>query len=422
MKVVHLNNSDRDGGASIAASRINNALNKSGLDSKLLVQKKKGSDNTTLSVSNNSFSKISYLMRFLFDVFSIKVFTPNTKGRFSYPYWGVEVSNYPLIANADIINLHWVNQGFISLKGLEGLKKLGKPIVWTLHDMWAFTGGCHYSLSCRKFEQHCYLCPSLKFSGPRDASYKIFEKKSKIFEEMNLHIVTCSSWLAKEVRNSELLRKKTVTVIANPIDTEIYKPTNRNRSRDRLNLPQDKLLILFGTMTLNEKRKGFDLLVESMRSLYIYYPELKNSVEIIVFGSEKKMDKMDIPFKINYLGRLTNQNNIIDCYGAADLFVAPSIQDNLPNTVMESLACGTPVAAFNIGGMPDMIDHKENGFLAQSINAKELSEAILWLVKNNNKEDLRKYARKKVLDNFTPSQIAKNYKQLYKKLLDAKRI
>ncbi|MCU0414204.1 MAG: glycosyltransferase [Ignavibacteriaceae bacterium] len=266
MKVVHLSNSDLSGGAAIACKRIVEAQVKNGIDSALLVQRKLSSDPKVYSTTTNLFSTLRYNVRFILDEGYIRLLTNQSRGRFSNPLIGANLADHPIVKSSDIINLHWINGGFLSLDTLKKLGKLGKPIVWTLHDMWAFTGGCHYSLDCRKFESSCGNCPSLKFSGEKDASNKIFSHKI-FFSELNLTIVTCSKWLKQETEKSLILGQKRVENIPNPIDTEIYQKYDTSTTRRKLGLADEKFYILFGAMNTKDERKGFKFLIESLKSL-----------------------------------------------------------------------------------------------------------------------------------------------------------
>ena len=417
MKVVHLSSSDLSGGASIACKRISDALVLNGVDSNLLVQKKSSPDDTVQSTTNNFLSKLHYNLRFALDEGFIRLLTNQKRGRFSNPSIGIDLTNHPLIINSDVINLHWINGGFLSLNTLKKLGKLGKPIVWTLHDMWVFTGGCHYSLECRKFESECNYCPTLKNAGMHDKANKIFRDK-KFFEELNLTIVTCSKWLKQEAEKSLLLGKQRILNIPNPVDTEFYKPSDMILSRKKLGLSENKIYILFGAMNLIDQRKGFGYLLDSLNKLATESPDTKDTIEILVFGKANDETLNSIPFKCHYFGNLKSEAEIISCYNSADIFIAPSLQDNLPNTVLESLSCGTPVVSFNVGGLPDMIDHLKNGYLAQANSVEDLVYGINWYI--NNKESyvqLRLNAREKVVDNFRQEVVAEKYKELYTSLI-----
>ena len=418
MKIIHFCNSDLIGGAARAAYSLNKALNNANLTSSMLVQKKSSNEKTVYPFVNTALEKLGYARRIALDYLFIKYLSLKKKGRFSFPFWGVNLSRNTLIKQADIIHLHWINQGYFSIKTFKSLAGLNKPIVWTLHDMWAFTGGCHYSGGCEKFISECKNCPSLKFSSENDFSNKIFTNKILTYKNLNIDIVTCSKWLADEAKRSYLFQNKKITPIPNPIEIDIYKPMDQKTARAKLNLPQDKKLILFGTMTLKEKRKGFSYLKSALDFLDKEHPELKDEIEVLVFGSSKNSTIDRIPFNTNFVGRIADVNKLVQCYNSADLFAAPSLEDNLPNTVMESLSCGVPVVAFNIGGMPDMIGHKSNGYLAKPYSHQDFAEGLYWILTGTDKQKLQTNAREKVINNFTPDIIGKRYLDLYKSILN----
>jgi glycosyltransferase involved in cell wall biosynthesis len=419
VNVVHVNSFDRGGGAAIAVRRISEALIHSGINSKILVQKKSGNERTISEVSANFFSKISYLARFTYDESYIRLFTKQERGRFSNPFPGIDISNYTLIKDADIINLHWINGGFLSLNSLYKLKSLRKPIVWTLHDMWTFTGGCHYSLECGKYLNECTQCPSLLFPGKKDISNKIFNRKRKLFNDFNPSIVTCSKWLGDEVRRSSLLKDKKVYVIPNPLNTEPFKPANKNEAREKLGLNKDKYILLIGAMNLKDKRKGFVYLINALKYIEKNFIEQSKNIELVTFGKFSKRTTDGLSYKIHELGVIKDEKTLIDLYNASDIYVAPSIQDNLPNTVAESIACGTPVVAFRVGGMPDMIEHMKNGYLAELNSYKDLAIGIITLMNDPGLiNEMKTKCREKALKLFDNNEVANRYLRVYKNLLD----
>lgn len=421
MNVLQLCTSDSIGGAARACFNINQSLNLAGINSDILVQQKKIKDNSTQEINVNLIELLKTNFRVYADYLLIKLLTVTNRGRFTIPYLGTNIAEKSRVKNCDVINLHWINGGFLSLKSFEQLFKLNKPLVWTFHDMWGFTGGCHYSGSCDKYKTNCYNCPSLKIRGKHDLSNKIFRSKKELFLRNKFHIVTCSNWLANEVSKSYLLRNFPVTVIPNPIDARIYKPYPKNAIRKELSISPDKLIFLFSSFTVGELRKGIKYLKDSLIKLYNTRNDLKDSIEIIVLGSAAKEFTIDIPFKTIIPGRVNDNFRIAAYYSASDLFIAPSIQENLSNTVMESLSCGTPVLAFNIGGMPDMINHLQNGYLASTVNSNDLLDGMLWFINldENTKINLCINARKSVVDKFSPEKIANKYIDIYEKLLKA---
>jgi glycosyltransferase involved in cell wall biosynthesis len=419
MKVVHIINADTRGGAPKAAFAINQALNSIGIVSHLLVQRKFSRDESVFSINNNFIDKQKTNFRMLLDLIQMRLFTKTEKGRFSFGSIGTDISSHTLVLNADIIHLHWINEGYISLKSLFKLSELKKPVVWTLHDMWAFTGGCHYSAGCLKYEKSCGNCPYLNSSSENDYSIKNWKEKDELYHKLNPTIVTPSNWMCSVAKKSSLLNQFSINVIPNPIDTSIYRPNEKSSSRKKLNLPENKTLILFGSLNVKEERKGFKQLVNAIKELTKNNPGIKDKAELLIYGTAAAEELKLLPLKVNSLGRITDEYTLVDCYNSADIFVAPSIEDNLPNTVMESLSCGIPVTAFNIGGMPDMIEHQKNGYLAKPFSVEDLAEGIFWCT--NDKEinnNAGKMGREKVVDNYSFNKVGGIYNSLYKKLIN----
>jgi len=418
MKIVQVSNSDLNGGAAIAALRINKSLRNIGVDSGMLVQQKLSNLSFVESIISRKIDRLLYHNRFFLDEVSIRTLALSKRGRFSFPYWGVDILKNNSVQIADIINLHWINGGFLSLKSLSNLHKLHKPIVWTLHDMWAFTGGCHYNSDCNKFIEQCNNCPSLKFRSDADQSKKIFNRKEALYKNLNLTIVTCSNWLAKEAGKSKLLGDKQIVTIPNPIDTNIYKPNDKESARKKFGFEPDKFLLLIGAMNLKEKRKGFSYLVEALKYIYESYKKFDQKIEILTFGKLDRKLGREIPYKIHQLGQIENGNQLIALYNSANLYIAPSLQDNLPNTVLESISCGTPVVAFKVGGMTDMITHNENGYLAELESYKDLANGIVKLLSDSAiLKEMRNNCRQKALNQFGESKVANQYLKLYQELL-----
>lgn len=417
MKVVHLSNTDIRGGASRAGYGIKTAISLINPETYFLAQRKFSTDKNVISLSDTPLSRQITNLRMLLDLLQIKLFTYTSNGRFSFASTGKDVTGVKEIIDADILHLHWINEGFLSFRSLQALSELKKPLVWTFHDMWAFTGGCHYSSGCIRYEANCGICPYLKRSSDNDSSRKIWNKKSELYRKLNLTIVTPSEWLKNCAKKSSLLKDQQVEVIPYAIDTELYKPRPKTEARASFSLPQDKILILFGTMNTGEIRKGYHFLIKALLKLHSDFPELKDKIEIIVVGSAPSEQEQVLPYKIHFTGRLYSEDKLVNSYNAADFFIAPSIEDNYPNTVMESLACGVPVLAYNIGGMPDMILHEQNGFLVNEVSSDALSDGIKWMIDNCGSELLSINSRNKILADNAPADIGEKYLELYNRIL-----
>lgn len=413
MKILHVNTSDILGGAARAAFRLNRALNKLNANSKMLVQSKVGDDKNVKSVTETKIQKGLAKIRPYYDMLPLILYKNRQKSPFSVARTGINIRKNKYVKEADLINLHWINAGFLSLKGIKKLNQLHKPIVWTLHDMWPFTGGCHYSGGCTKYKEKCGQCPMLSSSKDRDLTWRIWEKKNKYYKKLKLTIVTCSNWLAQCAKDSFLFNDLRIEVIPNSVDINVFKPIKKEIARDILNLPQNKYLLLFGAASAtSDKRKGFYYLNEALG-------KIKNDIELLVFGASYSEDINKLSIKTNFLGRLNDDHSLVLCYSAADIFVGPSLEEAFGLTYTEAMACSTPCVAFDYSGPKDIINHKQNGYLAEYKSVDDLAQGIYWMLEDKSRLiDLGKNARQKVLDNYTYDIVGNKYLKLYKELLN----
>ena len=416
MKNLIISTYDTQGGAARAAYRLHQGLNSIGADSQMLVQVKFSNDSDILATGSKIVKKFPKLKPHLDSLPKLFFMPSDSKKRNPYSLQWLPDSIASVVhkIKPDIINLHWISGGFINI---ETIAKFNKPVVWTLHDMWAFTGGCHYSQECDLYKKSCGNCPQMPPKYNLDLSRWVWERKAKAWANINGTLVTPSRWLANCAVSSSLFRDWRIEVIPYGLDTEVYKPFEQSLARKKLTLPQDKHLILFGADNVSTTpRKGFHLLKTALENLS--KTDWRNKCELVVFGATKFDDSPDLGIKTHYLGKLKDENTIAQVYAAADVFIAPSLQDNLPNTVMESLACGTPCVAFNIGGMPDMIEHQQNGYLAKPFDVEDLARGIAWILEASNSEDckLGHYAREKVEREFKLEIQARRYLSLYENI------
>lgn len=335
---------------------------------------------------------------------------------------GRNIIDHELVKKTDIVNLHWIAGGFLSIRGISRLVKLGKPIVWTLHDMWAFTGGCHYSGDCEKYIDSCGACPQLNSDKDNDITRKIWRRKKRAYKDLDLTIVTPSRWLAECAKRSSLLSDLEVEVIPNGLNTNIFKPIEKLAAKTILNLPKNKKIILFGAISATaNKLKGFKYLKEAISKLEKMKTFDKGKLCLGIFGASHSRDIEKISFQVKFLGRLHDDFSLALSCSAADVFIIPSLQDNLPNTVMEALSCGTPVVGFNIGGIPEMLEHQVNGYLSRYKDSQSLAEGIKWILEDENRAfKLREAARRKAVEKYTLKIQAERYVDLYKALLQSR--
>jgi glycosyltransferase involved in cell wall biosynthesis len=412
MKLLLLNTNDISGGAALAAYRLLKGLQQNGVQAQMLVQFKKSDDYSVIE-SLTKWYKIFGILRPIIDSIPVRFYRQRKKIFFSPAILPNNISKKIKGINPDIVHLHWIASGFIRI---ETLAKINKPIIWTFHDSWAFTGGCHILFDCKKYIESCGCCPILNSNKKRDLSYRIWKRKEKSWKTLDLTIVTPSSWLGECAKKSSLFYKTRVEVIPNGIDLNRFKPIDKNIARDILCLPKDKKLILFGAMgVINDQNKGFYLLKEALKKAS---SKKNKNIELIIFGSSKPKDEENLGFKTHYLGQLNDEISLALVYSVADVFIIPSIQENLPNTVMESLACGTPVVAFDVGGIGDMIVHQKNGYLVNPFDTGDLAYGIKWVLEDNIRwGKLSENARKKVVNEFDIVKVAKRYEDLYKDIL-----
>jgi glycosyltransferase involved in cell wall biosynthesis len=403
------------GGASIAAIRLHLGLLKLGVNSKLLTLHKSSSnipEHYQFQPSSNWKEKVYLKLRQRNEhkqKTSLELFdNTSLSGEFSMPIASYDITNSPLWDWADVVNLHWVNE-WISLENL--LAKAGKKkIVWTMHDMHLFTGGCHYSHGCEGFKLECKDCPMLQKSNMPQLANQFWKVKTNALKlnKPFLTITSPSSWMAGLVGSSSLLRDFKSMAIPNSLDTNIFKPAPKKQSRQALNLPTEKIILLTVIQSLKDKRKGFQLLLDSL----IYLPEPERFVLLTVGGLNK-----DIPLhKIEHihLGSLVDERLMAMVYNSADILVHPAVEDNLPNVVVESICCGVPVVGFNIGGMSEMVSNGLNGFLSDITKPEVLAQSIVSVLESNlNKVEISQAAHAK----FALELQAKNFQKLFENIL-----
>ncbi len=411
MRVLIINTSERVGGAAIAANRLMKALKKNGVKVKMLVRDKQTDHLTVFSVGHNWTQPIKFVWERLC-IFMANNFNRKNLFQVDIANTGTDITQHTEFQRADVIHLHWVNQGFLSLANINKILHTGKPVVITLHDQWYFTGICHYSGNCQKYQELCHHCELIKGNLLGDLAKQVFLKKEKIYSDAQLTFVGCSQWMANLAKTSKLTQGHRVVSIPNAIDTDLFCPQDKKQARLAFKLPTDKRLLLFGCQRITDERKGFHYLVEALQLLKQQQPNLAKGTEIVVVGGEADSIRHKVPFNIFPIRYVSDPQKMVQLYNAVDLYVTPSLQDNLPNTIMESMACGTPCVGFNVGGIPEMIDHKENGYVATYKDAQDFANGILWILAADQGV-LSRQARNKVMTTYSEDAVAFKYKDVY---------
>ncbi len=412
MKIVIVNTNQSMGGAAKAALRLFQSLRtQKGVVVNYLVSTKASSDPDVLCPWP-TFSHATTTLLYLLDSFVLRFYPKRKRMLFSLNRLPTKLSSLINNLNPDIVHFHWINFGFIPIEEYERIKC---PIVWTLHDSWVFTGGCHLPSDCTKYEQHCGACPQLGSSELTDLSYKTWERKKSAYAKIKLSVITPSRWLASCAQKSSLLKNWPIRVIPNGIDLEIFCPSDRKEERKRLGLPENKKLILLSAFGIeSDPNKGlhlFDALFKDLKNAGL------TDLEFLILGTKKVKKNTNRIFPVHDLGTLKDERRIAQLYQAVDLTLLLSRQENLPFTVMESLACGTPAVAFHVGGIPDIIEHQINGYLAKPFSIEDIAAGIKWCLEDKGRYvQLALKARKKCEENFSLEQLRKSYLSLYHEL------
>lgn len=416
MRVLIINTSERRGGAAIAANRLMDALRNNGIQAKMLVRDKQTSQITVIGL-NKSLWRIWQFVWERIVIWKANHFKKQNLFAIDIANTGTDITTLPEFKQADIIHLHWINQGMLSLNDIQKILSSGKPVVWTMHDMWPCTGICHHARECEKYHQECNHCPYLyKGGGKKDLSNQVFKDKEVLYKLAPITFITCSQWLKEQASQSALLKGHSIQNIPNPINTNLFRPRDKQEARRKSGLPSDKKLILFGSAKITDKRKGIDYFIESCKLLAEKYPEFMKDLGVVVYGKDSEQLKSQVPFQAYPLNYISNEKELVDVYNAVDLFVTPSLEENLPNTIMEAMACGIPCVGFNVGGIPEMIDHLHNGYVADYKSAEDLANGIHWALSESEYQSLSEEACRKVVSSYSESAIAKRYIEVYNKI------
>lgn len=415
MRVLIVNTSERTGGAAIAANRLMEALKKNGIRATMMVRDKQTSHITVTQKGGSIVMAIRFIweriLAFLYTGFSKK-----DLWQIDVASVGTKITDTDEFKRADVIHLHWVNQGYLSIKEIQRIIKSGKKVVITLHDMWYFTAVCHYSADCDKYIQECKQCPMLKGNFLwGDMAKKVFLRKKRAYRDNDITFVGCSKWMSERAKEAELTQGKNVVNIPNPINIELFKPIDKKKAKEGMKLPQDRTLILFGSQKITDERKGFRLLSQACEILREKYPIIAQNATVVVVGEQSEVMKDLIPLEVISVDYISDEKSMVMLYNAVDIYVTPSLQDNLPNTIMEAMACAIPCVGFNVGGIPEMIEHKKTGYVAEYKNPNDFAEGIAWTVNHENYQNLANCAREKVIKEYKEEHVARLYIDIYER-------
>ena len=422
MKVLMVSTNDF-GGAGKACIRLHTSLLKAEIDSNLILAKKTHqveksfviqpkANSTLINKSQRKIIKILRELKLLKvpkQTFEEQFIDNRTRGLelYSFPNSNYDITESELYKQADIINLHWVS-GFMDYQSF--FKKNTKPVVWTLHDMNPFTGGEHYSEEYFGMDEFGLPKKRTLTNDEKTQFEKVLDlKKEAVSQVDNLHFVTLCDWMTNELKQSEIFGDFPVHKIPNGIDSSVFKVRDKAHSRDLLNIPHDKKVLLFVADLIHANRKGFSFLIEALKKIE------EDDVQLFVIGN--KNESLNNFKNIIQYGKVNDERLLSSIYSAADVFVLPSLMDNLPNTVLESLLCGTPVIGFPIGGIPDMVMHKKNGLIADAVSVDALANAILDFLSEGILMSTAEI-REDAVSKYDEKVQANNYIKLFKSLVN----
>lgn len=410
MKVLHLVAGELSEGAAKGAFWLHKAQLELGIESQLLTSgKDKDGSEGVISLSKNPIQIVKVAVLSRLGNWPILFYRRRLTGIFNTGFSGINITRLDAYRDADIIHLHWIN-GLVSLKTIRNIKK---PMVWTIRDMWPLTGGCHVTLSCRKYETGCGKCPQLKSRSKLDLSRFVVWAKQRSYPPQ-LHVVGISKWITSCIKRAVVFQGFPVRTISNNIDSNTFSPIPSHEARRILKIPADKKIILIGAQRVTDYYKGFGFFLEALSKL-----KDTNSFHVVTFGRGASNAMVSSLVPQTHLGFLSDSISLQLAYSSADVFVAPSLMDAFGKTLAESLSCGTPVVCFDATGPADIVEHMKTGYKAKPFESIDLARGIEWVfsLPKDKYEDIRLQSRHRAIELFDSRVIAKEYLELYNEIL-----
>ena len=416
LKVAILSHSDNIGGAAVVTMRLHNALRREGVDSSMIVFTQINPE-ADVSPLSSRFSRGYHFMKERMRIFLANGMNRRNLFKVSIANTGPSLLSNPIIKNADVVVMSWVNQGMVSLKQVRKLLRSGKPVVWIMHDMWNMTGICHHALSCERYKdpQQCGCCPFLNSNSQNDLSHKVWLKKESVYKEGNLTFVAVSNWAREKALGSTLLHDKQVMTIFNPFPVDSFE-TKWPEGYVPSIIQHDKKVIAMGAARLDDPIKGIEYAVEALNHLFDTNPDLSNNAEAIFFGTLRDENKLaDLRFPHRFIGRVEDPAMLRRLYARASVVISSSLYETLPGTLIEAQAGGAIPVSFGKGGQGDIIEHKKNGYIARYLDTKDMAAGIEWALSQNIDRDS---LHESVRERFASENIAQQYIALFNRLLE----
>ena len=412
MKIALVNRSDSTGGAAVVTYRLMQALRAEGVDARMLVLEKLTDDPNVISCSRPLIDRYNFLSE-RWNIFLRNGFSRANLFKVDIANHGRNIARHQWIREADVVMLNWVNQGFLSLKSVDKLCNLGKPVVWTMHDMWPCTGVCHHAMQCDGYKHACRGCQYLD-SIKVDLSTAVQSQKSKLYTlHPDIQFVAVSNWLAGCCRESRLLRNMPVTVIPNAMDAGRFRWERRHGGN--LGIADGKTVIAMGAARLDDSIKGFDLLIDATRCLRQSHPDVASRLHLVLFGNIRDRSLLDqLSIDYTHVGAVKGIEALVNLYTQADIVLSTSRFETLPGTLIEGMACGCIPVSFGAGGQRDIIDHLSTGYIAPEVEPESIAEGIAWAA---GADIDRKMLHDTAARKFDAPVVARQYIRLCEQLL-----
>jgi len=411
IKVLHIVAGDLNQGAARGAYWLHKGLISNGVDSAMLNNGNLSGEQYENVININElsyFSKRINYFRSRLDIYFKRIYKKPRKEIFSTGLFGYNFLRLKAYKEADLVHLHWINGGLVDISVLNKIKK---PIIWTVRDMWPFTGGCHYTLDCKRYLEGCGNCFFLNSNKEKDLSTYLFNRKKRLLDNKSIEIVGISNWISNEAKKSKILRNHKISTIFNNIDTEVFVPYDKIETRKELKIESNKAIVVVGAINSRNTWKGFAFLKDALNKLD------PDKYQVLTFGKINPDDLEAINLEITNLGFINDDVLLAKIYALSDVFVTTAIQEAFGKTVVESMACKTPVVCFDNSGPSDLVAHKKEGYLAKAFSPIELAKGIQWIVDNPNYEAICDNARKRAVEDFDYRVTSKKYIELYKRKL-----
>lgn len=398
------------GGAAIVSLRLVHALQEAGVDARMLVIDRQSDDALVGVMGGKWRNKWNFLAERL-GVFLRNGMRRDTLFKIDTGSHGINIASHPWVKDADVVCLNWINQGTMSLKSVKQLAQAGKPIVWTMHDMWNCTGVCHYSFECERYKEQCHSCLLLETNG-NDLSTTIQAKKRRLYEQVPIHFVAVSHWLAECCKQSTSMATSDVRVIYNAFPINDFDCTRITGGFD--GIPADKKIIVMGARRLDVEVKGFKELIETTQYIARNKPELAGKIHLVLYGDlhdKSLLNKIEIP--CTYLGTIASTQQLSNLYRHSDIVLSTALYENLPGTLIEGQASGCLPVTFGMGGQADIVDHLKTGYIAEYKDPASVAQGIEWAISANVS---REFLHNEVERKFAASKVAQQYINLFEQI------